>query len=93
MAVRTFEADFKTIADFRRGSSEGIKLACRHFVIPCREMGMFNNFTPQKAKDHIERVEASIEKYLRQLDEVDSEDVPEKKVQVMKDNLAWLKSA
>ena len=26
-----------------------------------------NNFTPQKAKDHIERVEASIEKYLKQL--------------------------
>jgi len=50
-----------------------------------------NNFTPQKAKDHIERVEASIEKYLKQLDEVDSEDVPEKKVQVMKDKLDWLK--
>ena len=50
-----------------------------------------NNFTPQKAKDHIERVEASIEKYLKQLDEMDSEDVPEKKVQVMKDKLAWLK--
>ena len=51
-----------------------------------------NNFTPQKAKDHIERVEASIEKYLKQLDEVDSEEVPEKKVQVMKDKLAWLKN-
>lgn len=50
-----------------------------------------NNFTPQKAKDHIERVEASIEKYLKQLDEVDTEEVPEKKVQVMKDKLAWLK--
>lgn len=50
-----------------------------------------NNFTPQKAKDHIDRVEASIEKYLKQLDEVDTEEVPEKKVQVMKDKLAWLK--
>ncbi|HCG5126698.1 TPA: IS1182 family transposase [Vibrio parahaemolyticus] len=50
-----------------------------------------NNFTPQKAKDHIDRVEASIEKYLKQLDEVDIKEVPEKKVQVMKDKLAWLK--
>ncbi len=50
-----------------------------------------NNFTPQKAKDHIERVEASIGKYLKQLDEVDSDEVPEKKVQVMNDKLAWLK--
>mgnify|MGYP000276838009 CR=1 FL=1 len=110
--LERLKPDFKTIADFRRDNSEGIKLACRHFVTLCREMGMFkdgvvaidgskfkavnskpNNFTPQKAKDHIERVEASIEKYLKKLDEVDSEDVPEKKVQVMKDNLAWLKSA
>jgi len=50
-----------------------------------------NNFTPQKAKDHIERVEASIEKYLKQLDEVDSNDMPQKKVKVIKDKLDWLK--
>lgn len=30
-----------------------------------------NNFTPQKAKDHIERVEQSIQKYLNTLDEAD----------------------
>ena len=109
--LERLKPDFKTIADFRRDNPEGIKQACSHFVILCREMGMFsegkvaidgskfkavnskpNNFTPQKAKDHIERVEASIEKYLKQLDEVDSEEVPEKKVQVMKDKLAWLKN-
>ncbi|KPV95296.1 hypothetical protein AN214_02666 [Pseudoalteromonas sp. P1-9] len=39
-----------------------------------------NNFTPQKAKGHTERVEASIEKYLKQLDDVDSDEVPEKKI-------------
>ena len=109
--LERLKPDFKTIADFRRDNPEGIKQACSHFVILCREMGMFsegkvaidgskfkavnskpNNFTPQKAKDHIERVEASIEKYLKQLDEVDSEEVLEKKVQVMKDKLAWLKN-
>lgn len=30
-----------------------------------------NNFTPQKAKDHIQRVEQSINKYLSKLDESD----------------------
>lgn len=102
--------DFKTIADFRRNNSEGIKQVCRHFVSLCREMNMFseatvaidgskfkavnskpNNFTPQKAKDHIERVEASIEKYLKQLEEADSKEVPEQHVALMKEKLAWLK--
>ena len=50
-----------------------------------------NNFAPHKAKDHIDRVEASIEKYLKQLDQVDTKQVPEKKAQVMKDRLALLK--
>jgi transposase len=33
--------DFKTIADFRRDNSKGIKNACRTFVQLCRQMNMF----------------------------------------------------
>lgn len=51
-----------------------------------------NNYTPQKAKDHIARIEASINDYLEKLDAADSEDVSEKQVQSMQDKLAWLKN-
>tara|TARA_Y100000034_G_scaffold10687_1_gene11186 strand:- start:687 stop:2120 length:1434 start_codon:yes stop_codon:yes gene_type:complete len=51
-----------------------------------------NNYTPQKAKDHIARIEASISDYLEKLDTADSEDVSEKQVQSMQDKLAWLKN-
>ena len=50
-----------------------------------------NNFTPQKAKDHIERIESSINKYLTMLDEADERDVSDAKVNLMKEKLAWLK--
>lgn len=33
--------DFKTIADFRKDNSKGIKGACRQFVEMCRQMNMF----------------------------------------------------
>lgn len=35
--------DFKTIADFRKNNSTGIKNTCRQFVQLCREMNMFTN--------------------------------------------------
>lgn len=35
--------DFKTIADFRKDNSTGIKNTCRQFVQLCREMNMFTN--------------------------------------------------
>ena len=33
--------DFKTIADFRRDNGPAIRLACRQFVLLCRELGLF----------------------------------------------------
>ena len=35
--------DFKTIADFRKDNSTGIKNTCRQFIQLCREMNMFTN--------------------------------------------------
>jgi len=33
--------DFKTIADFRKDNGSAIQMACRQFVILCRELGLF----------------------------------------------------
>ena len=35
--------DFKTIADFRKNNSRGIKNACRKFIDLCRQMNMFTD--------------------------------------------------
>lgn len=35
--------DFKTIADFRKNNSKGIKNTCRSFIGLCREMNMFTD--------------------------------------------------
>jgi len=35
--------DFKTIADFRKDNSKGIKSVCRRFVEMCRQMNMFSD--------------------------------------------------
>jgi len=35
--------DFKTIADFRKGNSKGIKNTCRTFIELCRQMNMFTD--------------------------------------------------
>jgi transposase/NACalpha-BTF3-like transcription factor len=51
-----------------------------------------NNFTPQKAKDHIARVESSISEYLAKLDSTDANDNSDKDTALMKDKLAWLKN-
>ncbi|HAK0381779.1 TPA: IS1182 family transposase [Salmonella enterica] len=101
--------DFKTIADFRKNNSKGIKNACRAFIDLCRQMQMFtdvvvaidgskfkavnsksNNFTPQKTKDHIERIEQSIALYLNKLDEADKAAEPEKTAGLTTAKLAWL---
>src|SRR5471030_3258224 len=50
-----------------------------------------NNFTPQKAKDHIERVEQSIQKYLSKLDEADKNNQSDASTELMATKLAWLK--
>src|SRR6202047_3285030 len=34
--------DFKTIADFRRDNSAGIRNVCRRFVVLCRELKLFS---------------------------------------------------
>jgi len=102
--------DFKTIADFRKNNSKGIKNACRAFIDLCRQMQMFtdvtvaidgskfkavnskqNNFTPQKAKDHIARVEQSISNYLEKLDKADSDAQPDANAELTATKLAWLK--
>jgi len=51
-----------------------------------------NNFTPQKAKDHIARVESNISEYLSKLDSADTNDKSDKDTALMKDKLAWLKN-
>ena len=33
--------DFKTIADFRKDNGSAIQTACSHFVVLCRELGLF----------------------------------------------------
>lgn len=33
--------DFKTIADFRRDNGEGIRNACRQFIVLCRQLNLF----------------------------------------------------
>jgi len=33
--------DFKTIADFRKGNGEAIRLVCREFVMLCRKLNLF----------------------------------------------------
>jgi transposase len=102
--------DFKTIADFRKNNSKGIKNACRAFIDLCRQMQMFtdvtvaidgskfkavnskpNNFTPQKAKDHIARVEQSISNYLEKLDQADRDTQPDANTELTATKLAWLK--
>lgn len=49
-----------------------------------------NNFTPQKAKGHIERVEQSIALYLNKLDEADKTAEPEIITDLTATELAWL---
>lgn len=49
-----------------------------------------NNFTPQKTKGHIERVEQSIALYLNKLDEADKAAEPEKNAGLTAAKLAWL---
>jgi len=34
--------DFKTIADFRKDNSKGIRCVCRQFVEMCRQMNIFS---------------------------------------------------
>ena len=35
--------DFKTIADFRRDNSAGIRSVCRRFVVLCRDLKLFES--------------------------------------------------
>lgn len=49
-----------------------------------------NNFTPQKAKDHIERVEQSINHYLNKQDEADNGAESDTCTKLTATKLAWL---
>ena|GEM_PF-2236921 len=73
--------DFKTIADFRKNNGEAIRLVSREFVMLCRKFKAVNNrdknFTKAKMKQRIVQVEASIERYLHQLDDADDQALPE----------------
>ena len=108
--TRRLAPDFKTIADFRKDNSKGIKNACRTFIGICRKLDMFKdavvavdgskfkavnnkskNFTPNKLKFHIERVEKHIQRYLTKLDEVDNTESSETK-ETINDKINALKS-
>src|SRR5262245_13723977 len=96
--------DFKTIADFRRDNGEAIRRVCRQFIELSRQVGLFSdavvaidgskfkavnnrdkNFTPQ--------LEASIARYLADLDRADREptSVPPARVSQLKEKIASVK--
>ncbi|MCP4102350.1 MAG: IS1182 family transposase [Lentisphaerae bacterium] len=50
-----------------------------------------NNFTPQKLKFHIDRVEKHIENYLSQLDQSDAEDCESEDTTTITQKIAWMK--
>ena len=39
--LRKLRPDFKTVADFRRDNSQGIKAVCREFTLLCRKLELF----------------------------------------------------
>lgn len=82
--------DFKTIAEFRRHNADGIRAACRQFVVLARELGLLasrvvavdgskfkgvntrdKNFTRAKLQHRLAETEASIARYLTELDAAD----------------------
>jgi len=50
-----------------------------------------NNFTPQKLKFHIDRVEKHIDEYLTQLDQSDADDHESEDTTTIKQKIAWMK--
>lgn len=50
-----------------------------------------NNYTPQKLKTHIDRVEKHIESYLKQLDQADEEGMDSEPSSTITQKLAWMK--
>jgi len=42
VADRTFEPDFKTIANFRKDNGKAIRGVCRQFVVLCQQLGLFS---------------------------------------------------
>ena len=44
MCIRDrFDADFKTIANFRKDNSKAIRGVCRQFVVLCQQLGLFGD--------------------------------------------------
>jgi transposase len=78
--------DFKTIADFRKNNGEAIRLVCRKLgllnntlvAIDGSKFKAVNNrdknFTRAKMKRRLAEVEASVDRYLMQLTEVDAKE-------------------
>ena len=83
--------DFKTIAEFRRHNADGIRAACRQFVVLARELGLLasrvvaidgskfkavnqrdKNFTRAKLQHRLAETDASIARYLAELDATDA---------------------
>jgi transposase len=82
--------DFKTIAEFRRVNADGIRAACRQYVVLCRELGLLGarvvavdgskfkavnkrdrNFTRAKLAHSLAETDATIARYLAELDQAD----------------------
>ena len=82
--------DFKTIAEFRRANADGIRAACRQYIVLCRELGLLasrvvaidgskfkavntrdKNFTRAKLQHRLAETDATIARYLAELDAAD----------------------
>lgn len=82
--------DFKTIADFRKDNGPAIRKVCSHFIVMCREIGLFANsvfaidgskFKAVNSRDQNytdrklqARIEQTEERVARYLDELDRAD-------------------
>jgi transposase len=72
--------DFKTIADFRKDNGPAIRKVCREFVVVCGRAGLLaattvaidgSKFKVVNARDRNLQIEASIERYLSELETAD----------------------
>jgi len=76
--------DHKTIADFRKDNGKAIRKVCREFMVLCRRLQLLSeavavnnrdrNYSRAKLKRRLERIDASIARYLSQLDSADREE-------------------
>jgi len=72
--------DFKTIADFRRDNGPAIRMACRQFVLLCRELGLFE-----------QALVANDGSKFKAVNNRDRSLVPEARVERLKDKIATVR--